>query len=195
MTVRLDRPTSRPTVVRVTGLGTRTVRFPVGDTVARLRLRVPDDDLDEAPERVTLTAGASSTSFVVRDLDAPPRVRLVGATVTASPLVPTEAVVGVRLDHRSGRWIRVLVRVDHHRTWVPIPAHDRSATFAVPITVGHPNDPTRTLPAEIVRAVHALPGAPATVTIEPPTQNRARAMTDLVARLRLPVVDVRSIGF
>jgi len=186
VTVRLDRPTSRPTTIRVEGWAPRTVRFPVGDTLARLRLRVPRDRLDEAREELVLSAGDSSTSVLVRDLDAPPGVRVVGATVTASPLVATEALVGIRLDQRSGRDVRVLLRTPDGRRWVSVPAGATSAVASVPVPPGRVDQPTRRRPVEIVRAVNADPAGSATITVRPPIQTRAEAVRDLIARVRWP---------
>ena len=128
-TVTLDRPTSRQTSVRfrtVAGSAAagrdyvtadRRVRFPVGARVAKVSIRVRDDLLDEATERLTFRLSAPRGLRVkdgtgtgeIRDNDPPPRLIVRDAAVTEPATGNAEIPVTLRLSRASGKRIQVTV--------------------------------------------------------------------------------------
>jgi peptidoglycan/xylan/chitin deacetylase (PgdA/CDA1 family) len=130
LTVRLDRPTSRPTSIAVTlhhvttsaadfGWTSRRVRFDVGERVAHLRLPVRRDGTDEPGEDVDLVLDrgrglAADTTppprLRVVDIDDPPGVEIEDGSATASNVIDVPGAVTVRLSEPSGWDVRVLLR-------------------------------------------------------------------------------------
>jgi peptidoglycan/xylan/chitin deacetylase (PgdA/CDA1 family) len=130
ITVRLDRPTSRPTSVAVVtqhvttsradfGWTSRRVRFAVGQQVAHLRLPVWRDGTDEPGEDVDLVLSrgrgltpAEGTPPRVRvvDLDDQPLISARDGVVTASNAIDVTGAVTVRLSRPSGWDVRVRLR-------------------------------------------------------------------------------------
>lgn len=204
VTVRLDEPTSRRTSARVTtqdvatsaadyGWSARTAHFGVGDTVAHLRMPFRRDGLDEGREEVMLRIMSGSgiepayipqAMVEIIDVDDPPGVGVSAAPVTTAPLLDTVAPVVVRLDHRSGRDVHVLLRVPGGQRWVRVPAGSMTATLPVTLPPGRAGSPVRRLPVAVVRAVHATAsGEPATLVVRPPRQTRAEALRKLAASI------------
>lgn len=127
--VTLDRPTSRPTSVRVrTGDGSATagqdyqpvaqrLRFSTGSTRAVVRVAVLPDALDERRETLDLRLSdprglnleERTARGEVRDDDPPPAVSVTDRQVDEPVAGSAPARVRVRLSEVSGR--RVLVRV------------------------------------------------------------------------------------
>lgn len=175
LTVRLDRPTTRATRVRVAGT---TVWVPAGRTSATTSFRAPQDRTDERPEDVTVYPGA-----VVRvlDDDPPPVVSIDDAGVTADPLLPTPATIVVRLDRMSDRPTPVVVRSELDPTRVVVPPLTRQATGTLEVPVGTPREPVRDVDLRV-------PGSAATLTVRPPEQTRPEAVREAVAQVRLPVI-------
>lgn len=126
-TLRLDRPTSRETSVRV-----RTVEgsaragsdyrqldmrlsFPVGVTERRVAVRVHGDNVDETRERMLLRLtdprglriADREGAGMVRDDDPAPRLRLRDVTVTEPADGSVRALVPLALDRPSSRRISV----------------------------------------------------------------------------------------
>lgn len=128
-TLRLDRPTSRPTSVRVrTVPGTAAsgtdyvalddrIVFPTGVTRRTVRVRVRNDLRDEAVEGFTLLLSGSRGLVIkdsrgalsIRDDDPPPRVGVISAQVTEPATGSVEVPVVLRLGRVSERWITVTV--------------------------------------------------------------------------------------
>lgn len=184
VTVRLDRPTSRATSVRVNGTA---VRFGVGEQVARVRVRVPQDRDDEHGERLAIRLDrprgvrlAGPTSVGVVDEDPAPEVTLETSPVVASPLGEVTARVGVHLDRASDRDLEVVARSPLGRASVTVPAGWRAAELTFPVPVGTPRDAVREVPVRLVG------GASATLVVRPPTRTRAEAARALVAGLSWP---------
>lgn len=177
LTVRLDQPTTRATRVH-TAAG--TVWIPAGQRSAPLSYRAPQDRIDERPEDVSIHGG---TVVRVLDDDPAPVPSIDAANVTASPLLPTEAPVTVRLDRTSDRPTTVVVRSDLGPTRVVVPAQARSVTGTLTVPVGRPADGVREL------TLHA-PGVSATLTIRPPEQAYPEAARAAVAGLTWPVLQM-----
>ena len=172
--MRLDRPTTRRTLVQVHGWGARQLRFPPGDTETHVRIRVPQDSLDESGEVLVTRVGASSATVRVRDDDPAPTVSLRGDQVTASPLLDTLTGVSVRLDHRSGRAVRLQVKGPDGRIWIDLPAGTRTAVLPVTVPPGTPLDDVRVSRYRIVRSIHADADPDVvTITVRPPTQTQS----------------------
>ncbi len=128
--VRLDRPTSRPTRVRLTTSAAsatagrdyrgvaRWVRFETGQTRAVIRVAVREDRLDEPVERFRvrlghpsgLTLGHGLSTVRIADNDPAPSLTLLGTTVSEPLEGTTEATIRVTLDHVSGRRVGVRLR-------------------------------------------------------------------------------------
>ncbi len=191
LTVHLDRPTTRPTSVRLTApgrLSQQVVRFGVGRTSAQVWLRVEQDLADERPERAAygvvdgrgIQAGAPRYLRVVDD-DPAPVVALGDATVTASPLLPTVAAVGVRLDRATDRDVEVVAhsRLGPARTVVAAGSRSADLTFTVP--VGTPRDRVREVRVRIR-------GGSAVIVVRPPMQTRQEAVRSAVATVHWPSV-------
>jgi peptidoglycan/xylan/chitin deacetylase (PgdA/CDA1 family) len=193
LTVRLDRPTTRATIVR-TSAG--TVRVAAGRQAAHLRFRARQDATDEVVERVTfvvrpgrgLEPGPQEGALGVVDDDPPPQVRLTPATATSSPLLTTDATIGVRLDRSSDRPVRVEVRSPLGGTSVDVPAGARRAALTLTVPVGRPRDGLREVPVRITRVDHGVPGPATALTVHPPARTAAQATRDAVAAIRWPVV-------
>jgi peptidoglycan/xylan/chitin deacetylase (PgdA/CDA1 family) len=198
LTVRLDRPTTRPTTVRLTASGRlsqQVVRFGVGRTSARVWLRVDQDRADEHGERATygVTGGrgiqaSAPRSLRVVDDDPAPVVRLDGAEVEASPLLPTVVPVVVRLDRTTDRDVEVVVRTGLGRSSGVITTGTREGTVQLTIPVGTPDQHVRELSMTVSRASHATPGATATLVVRPPTVDRATAVRRALSTVRWPQV-------
>lgn len=185
-TIRLDRPTSRPTTVRVTP-GPRVVRFGVGKTVAHRSWRVRQDAVDEHRQRFEVRLGNGSRASVrVIDDDPAPVASLRGTSVQSSPLLATPVAVGVRLDRRSDRDVVVRVRSPLGRITAMVAAGTRRAELALEVPAGEPSDEVREIPVRIVKVIHGTPGADATITVQPPAQNRTQAARAAVAQIRWP---------
>ncbi|MCW2793888.1 MAG: polysaccharide deacetylase [Nocardioides sp.] len=205
VTVRLDRPTSRPTSVVVWtqdvattrgdhGWSRRLVRFGVGETLARLTLPVPRDGLDEDREKVALGLDADhgirpsdhQALVTIVDRDGPPAVAVRGGSVDESATDDVGAPVAVRLSHPSGREVRVRVRtrdgsagagdVRAFDGWVVVPAGARSVEVPVAVLPGPVDERTETFRVQLRETRHAVLGdAEATVTVGPATSPPARA--------------------
>jgi hypothetical protein len=206
ITVRLDQPTSRPTSVQVTAQGvtgsdvgwtTRRVRFGVGERVAKLTLPLRDDALDEAREDVAIglavgsgTAPSADTSTVsIIDTDGPPTVSVTGGEVTASNVIPVSAPITARLDHPSGRVVRVRIRTHRESagpddyvpvdSWVTLPAGTRVAEIPVSVLPGPVGERVETIRVDVLDVRHAvLAGAGrTTLTVRPATTTVAPRLT------------------
>lgn len=132
VTVRLDRPTSRPTSVllRTTGGNAtpgadylpveRRLVFPTGARTVTTRVPVLDDRLDENVERVRLRLSSprgmllrtARATAVIHDDDPLPRLTITDATLTEPVQGATTAEVEVRLREPSGRRVAVTVRAE-----------------------------------------------------------------------------------
>ena len=187
LSVRLDRPTTQATTVRTTA---GTVRIPAGRQVGRLSYLARQDRTDEAPEDVTVEvyggrgvqpAPVHRALVRVVDDDPPPVVSLRDAAVTASPLGPTVVPVQVSLDRSRDRDLPLVVRSDLGPIRVVVPAHARRATGSVTVPVGRPRDDVREVGLHVA-------GAPATLTVRPPTLTWRAAAQQAVAGVRWPVV-------
>ena len=184
--VRLDRPTSRPVSARLLG---RTVRFGVGQQVATVRARVPQDRTDEQDETLTvaldrargLRPGPPASVRVIDD-DPQPVVTLEGATVVASPLMERSARLVVRLDRASDRDIDVVARSALGRARTTIPAGSRRGTVTLAVPIGTMRDPVQDLRVVLVG------GAAVELRILPPTRTRAEVVQAVVQQLRWPVL-------
>jgi peptidoglycan/xylan/chitin deacetylase (PgdA/CDA1 family) len=170
LTVRLDRPTTRETTVHTPG---GTARIPAGSTMAHLGFRAPQDQTDEVVEKVAL---GDHTAVRIVDDDPAPAVSIDDAAVMASPLLPTSAAVGVRLDRPSDRPTEVVVRSDLGPVRVTVPALAEHAAGALVVPVGSRG-------REV--ALHA-DGATAVLTIKPPTETWLQAARAAVADVRWP---------
>ena len=213
LTVRLDRPTSRATTALVAAGGSATggedfartlrrVRFPAGDQVAHLWLRTRQDDVDEVREQVDLKVSGGrgvqpglvwQAAVSILDDDPPPVVRLTAATVTAAPLLATQARVGVRLDRPSDRPVRVRVRSPLGPASAVVAAGSRTATLTLTVPPGAPRDGVRDLPMRIVGVTHARAAEDAVLTVRPPRQSPAEATAAAVAAVRWPVVTLAGV--
>ncbi len=191
LTVRLDRPTTRPTTVRLTApgrLSRHVVRFDVGRTSARVWLRVDQDRADEHAERAAYgVAGgrgiqASPPRYLrVVDDDPAPVLALGDTTVAASPLLPTAATVAVRLDRTTDHDVEVVAHSPLGPSRTVVPAGSRSADLTFTVPVGAPRDQ--------VREVRVRVGAAsAVVVVRPPAQTRREAARAAVATVRWPTV-------
>lgn len=183
LAVRLDRPTSRPTTVRLRSeegrLSRRMVRLGVGRTVARVGLRLPQDRVDEHGERVAVQVvggrgvrpGRALDLHVVDD-DPAPAVRLGSTRVTASPVVSTIVSLPVRLDRVTDRGVAVTVSGPLGRAVGRVDAGSRTGEVLLTVPVGSPADTTQQLTIHVVRVTHATPSADGTVEVSPPTVDR-----------------------
>ena len=118
--VRLDRPTSRPTTVRLAAdgrLSTTVLRFPVGRTPRRSRSGCRRTRSTSTARRATVqvvggngTVAGAPLELPVVDDDPAPVVQLGGATVVASPILTTPVRLGLRLDRASDLPVTVVVR-------------------------------------------------------------------------------------
>jgi peptidoglycan/xylan/chitin deacetylase (PgdA/CDA1 family) len=163
-TLRLDRPTSRETSVRV-----RTVdgsahagsdyrqqdlrlRFPVGVTERRVTVRVTGDRVDETSERLLLRLadprGLRLTDRdvvgVVRDDDPTPRLRLGDVTVTEPAEGSVRALVPVTLDRPSSR--RVVLEL----ATAPVSADASDYVGLVTTLTLEPGSVRLTVPVEVL---------------------------------------------
>ncbi|WP_345518081.1 polysaccharide deacetylase family protein [Nocardioides conyzicola] len=197
LTVRLDRPTSRPTTVRLTAegrLSTDVVRFRVGETSARVSLRLPQDDADlhAARSSVGVSGGtgiqpSAPVRLHVVDDDPAPVVSLGDAEVDASPLLPTQVDVPVRLDRTTDHDVEVVGHSSLGRVETVVPAGSQEAVLVFTVPVGTPRD-------EVQEVRVRVPGAaPATVVVRPPAQTRAEAVRSALATVRWPVVTLPSL--
>lgn len=206
VTVRLDRPTSRPTTALVASGGSATwgvdvvrpprrVRFGVGDQVARFWMRTRADALDEPAEDLTFKVfggrgvqPALVTQGLVRIADDDPGavVDLVGAAVRTSPLLETSVRLGVRLDRVSGWDVRVTISTPAGRRALTVPAGSHTAGATIALPPGTPTGPVRNLPLRLVRVRHAEAGAAARLVVRPPTQTRAEAVREALGSVRWP---------
>jgi peptidoglycan/xylan/chitin deacetylase (PgdA/CDA1 family) len=206
VTVRLDRPTTRPTTVRLSTedrLRDRVVRFGAGRTRAEVWLRMPQDPVDRhadvlavhaAADRGTQTGGSLELRIV--DDDPPPAVRLLGGDVTASPLLPTRVPVTVRLDRTSDRDVAVVVRSRLGRVSAVIAAGTRVGEVELTVPVGTPDQQVREIPVTVVRADHAeAAGASATLVVRPPTVDRATAARQALGAVTWPPMTLDWLGF
>ena len=205
LVVRLDRPTTRPTTVRLRAdgrLSATVVRFRVGRTAARVWLRVPQDEVDEHGERATVqvvgargaVAGAPLELPVVDD-DPPPVVEVSGTKVVASPIVPTPVRLGIRLDRASDRNVTVRVRspLGPARSVIAAGATTGEVTLSVP--VGTPDQRVRAIPVDAVPARGAAPGAGAAVVVSPPTVDRETVGRQASASVVLPATTLGGLVF
>jgi peptidoglycan/xylan/chitin deacetylase (PgdA/CDA1 family) len=210
VTVRLDRPTSRPTTALVAPGGSatsgsdfdhprRTVRFGVGERVAHLWLRVRQDRIDESTEDLYFKvydgngvqpALVAQADVRIRDDDPPPTASVVGGTVTASPLLDTTGQVQVRLDGVSGRDVRVRVRAGRADAWVTVPAGERTAALTVTVPPEGPGRRTREIPVRILTAENAERGDDAALTVRPPDRSRSEVVRAALAGVTWPVVAI-----
>jgi hypothetical protein len=205
LTVRLDRPTSRPTTVGLTAQGrvsASVVRFRVGQTSARVWLRIPQDRVDEHAERAIFgAAGGKGTlpsaarSVRVLDDDPTPVVRADDVTAVASPLIPTVARVPLHLDRPTDRDVSVLIRTRLGEGRAVISAGSRAAEAQLTIPVGTPDQQVRELPIQIIGATHATPDAPATLVVRPPAVDRATAARQALASATWPTVRLEGLSF
>ena len=128
--VKLDRPTSRPTRVRLTTSAVsataerdyrgvaRWVRFAIGQTRAVVPVVVREDRIDEPVERFRVRLGRPSglrligraAQVRIVDNDPAPSLALLGTTVSEPVEGTAAAMVRVTLDHVSGRRVRVTLR-------------------------------------------------------------------------------------
>jgi len=186
LTVRLDRPTSRPTTVQLTApgrLSRQVVRFGVGRTSAKVWLRVEQDRVDEHAERATygVTGGQGIQASAPRQLrvvddDPAPVVLLDDTAVDASPVLPTTVPVAVRLDRTTDRDVEVVVRTRFGRASGIVTTGTREGVVQLTVPVGTPDQKVRAVPVTVVRAGHATPGASATLMVRPPAVDRATAI-------------------
>lgn len=213
LTVRLDRPTSRPTTARLALGGTATspsdvgltdslVRFPVGSQVARVWLRTRPDAIDEPTEEVTVKvyagrgirpAGVAQALVRIRDDDPPPVASLVDSTATASPLIRARATVRVRLDRPSDRDVTVVALSDLGPATVVVPAGSRRAELGFYLPVGERRDEVRSVAVRIRSVTHGGQGTDATLTVRPPERSRAEAIREVAASARWPKVRLRAL--
>jgi peptidoglycan-N-acetylglucosamine deacetylase len=129
VTVRLSEPTSRPVSVAFRTVDdtatapadyrpkSGTLRFEVGQTTRRVKVRIRGDDLDERDEklRVVLSEpaglrlpGTPSARIKIIDDDPPPSVRVDDASVAEpGPGARTVVAVPVRLSAPSGKRLTV----------------------------------------------------------------------------------------
>lgn len=186
LTVQLDRPTTRPTSVRLTApgrLSQQVVRFGVGHTSAQVWLRVEQDLADERPERAAygvvdgrgIQAGAPRYLRVVDD-DPAPVVELDGAEVESSPLLPTVVPVSVRLDRTTDRDVEVVVRTRLGQARGVIVSGGREGTVQLTVPVGTPDQRVHTVPMTVAHADQATAGASATLVVHPPEIDRETAV-------------------
>ncbi|WP_051552272.1 polysaccharide deacetylase family protein [Nocardioides sp. URHA0020] len=204
--VRLDRPTTRRTSVRLAAdgqLSASTIRFRVGRTVSRVWLRVPQDHVDDHGRRTTVTvtrahgavAGPPLELPVVDD-DPAPVVRLGGARVEASSVLPTPVRLTVRLDRASDRDVAVEVRSSVLGTArVLLAAGSRTAYVELTAPVGTPDQPVRRVPVTVVRATGAAAGAAAVVVVRPPATDRATAAREALDAVVWPRAPMRQLTF
>jgi peptidoglycan/xylan/chitin deacetylase (PgdA/CDA1 family) len=205
LAVRLDRPTSRPTTVGLTAQGrvsASVVRFRVGQTSARVWLRIPQDRADEHGERAIFgTTGGKGTlpsaarSVRVLDDDPAPVVRADDVTAVASPLIRTVVRVPVRLDRTTDRDVSVLIRTRLGEGRAVIAAGGRAAEAQLTIPVGTPDERVRELPIRIIDAPHATLGAPATLVVRPPAVDRGTAARQALAAVTWPALSVEGLSF
>ncbi|GAA1767650.1 hypothetical protein GCM10009795_012560 [Nocardioides hankookensis] len=185
VTVRLSRPTSRPTAVRVLG---RTVRFGVGERSARTAVRAPQDAADDHDRRLDLTldglrgvAPGTPVSVPVIDDDPPPVVSVGTAETEASPLLALGATVPVRLDRTSDRDVVVEAHSELGSASTIVPAGALTADLELTVPVGTPQDAVREV------AVEVDGGNAGTLVVRPPTRTRTEVVQEVFARVRWPM--------
>jgi peptidoglycan/xylan/chitin deacetylase (PgdA/CDA1 family) len=203
LTVRLDRPTSRATSVRLTApgrLSERVVRFGVGRTSARVWLRVDQDRADEHAERAAFGVSggrgiqpAAPDYLRVVDDDPAPVVRLDDAEVVASPVLPTVVGVTARFDRTSDRDVEVVVRSPVGRASGVITAGTGEGIVQLTVPIGTPDQRVRELSMRVYRARHATPGPSATLVVRPPTVDRATAVRRALTRVTWPRLTFRGL--
>ncbi|KQW53504.1 hypothetical protein ASC77_04275 [Nocardioides sp. Root1257] len=189
LAVRLSRPTSRPTAVRVQG---RTLPFAVGERSARTVVDARQDDRDDHGKRLAITVdglrgleAGPAVSVPVVDDDPPPVVSVGAARTTASPLLAQTVTLPVRLDRTSDRDLVVDARSPLGPASTTVPAGSRTAALQLTVPVGTPRDRVRQIPVRIDGAGTSL------LVVRPPTQTRAEAVRAAFAgvtwpQLRLP---------
>lgn len=203
LTVRLDRPTNRPTTARLTApgrLSAPVVRFRVGRTTAQVWLRVEQDRADEHAESpVVGVAGghgilpAAPRHLRVVDDDPAPVVRLGAAEVTASPLLLTRVPVAVRLDRSTDRDVTVVVRSRLGRATGVVTTGTRSGEVVLTVPVGTPDQAVRDLRVVVARADHAVAGEPGRLVVRPPAVDRATAARQAFDSVVWPTVSVAGL--
>ena len=197
-TVRLNKPAGRATSVvlrtrsRSATMGNdvarvnRRVTIPAGELALQVRIPVPKDGTDERRETFGVTIGRprgvrigdGSALPRIRDIDPPPRILGVDATVTEPTDVSETVNVRFRLSHVSERRIRVVVTTqpgtadgtDYTPVRIPAVILPGQGSLVVPVDV-LPDTVEETDEAFTVKVVsgrHVRIGGPATVTIVPP---------------------------
>ena len=196
--VRLSKPPGRTTSVllrtrsRSATVGkdvdriARRVRIRAGRLSTRVRIRVPDDGIDEFAERFEVTIGrprglrigdGSAVSRLADD-DPPPVVRGVDLAVTEPVSDPTPVTVRFQLSRPSGKPIGVVLATrhgtadgtDYVATRVRRELAPGGTVLLVDVTVlpDHAEEAEETFRVEVVRARRVRVGRAATVTIQPP---------------------------
>jgi len=187
LTVRLDRPTSRPTSARLeltrpssvdhaVSLSRRMVRFGVGRQVAHLWLHSRQDALDEHDESVTVAVVGGAgirpspkpATVALGDDERAPLADLEDAAVRAAADAQTLVSIVVRLDGATDLPVRVLVRSELGRARVVLPAGTTSGLLALSVPAEDPDAASRVVAVQLVRVVNARPGRDAQLTVDPP---------------------------
>ena len=183
--VKLDRPTARPTTVRLdTVAGTARpgtdftarhalVRFPAGAIRRQVSIPVLRDGLDEPTERFAvllsrpsgLTLGTARGVVVVADRDPAPAVRAMDLDVVEPATGPVTVDVRLRLSRVSGRTIRLRVITlpgeavpgDYEPLDVTVTIRPGRMSATVPVTVNadSEDEAAETFVVRIVTATHA----------------------------------------
>ena len=197
-TIRLDKPAGRATSVvlrtrsRSATIGKdvdrvrRRVLIPAGGLARRVRIPVPEDGADERREGFEVTIGRPSGVRIgvgsararIRDVDPPPRIRGVDATVT-EPTDTAETVdVQFHLSHTSGKRIRVVVATHpgsaDNTDFNPVRRHmvirpgQESLIVPVEVLADTVDETDEEFTVKVVHGVSVRLRRPATVTITPP---------------------------
>lgn len=196
--VHLSKPPGRATSVLLRTLSrsatvgddvdrvVRRVTIPAGQLALRVPISLRRDGTDEPLEQFEVTigqprgvrVGAGSALVSIRDIDPPPRIVGIDATVTE----PTEGrtTVGVRLElsRASGRPIRMVIATQPGtadgtdfapiRLEVTVPPGQRHVDVPLEVLADATEEPVETLTVGVVRGRYVRIGRPATVTIVPP---------------------------
>lgn len=195
--IRLSKPPGRATSVllrtgsRSAAVGkdvehiARRVRIRAGKLSTRVRIRVPEDAIDEFAERFAVTIarphglriGDGSAVSRIADDDPPPVVRGVDLTVTEPVSEPTTAALRFELSRPSGKPIRMVLATrqgtadgtDYVGTRVRRVIAPGTSVVLVDVTVlqDEVEETEETFTVEVVRARRVRVGRPATVTIKP----------------------------
>jgi peptidoglycan/xylan/chitin deacetylase (PgdA/CDA1 family) len=197
-TIGLDKPAGRATSVvlwtrsRSATIGKDVDRvrmrviIPAGRLARRVRIPVPDDGPDERREGFEVTIGrpsgvrigVGSAKAQIRDVDPPPRI--LGVDATVSEPTDTAATVDVQfpLSHISEKRIRVVVATHpgsaDNTDFSPVRRHmvirPGQASLIVPVEVlaDALDETDEEFTVKVLRGVSVRIRRPATVTITPP---------------------------